>query len=268
MHAASAAAASMPRAGALPPCALHSPSRCLASIRNAMPVHPHSKRSAQANTSCHGDAPQESSAPLKLQEISGGRTTTYMWWPQHAAAGLTTVTAAEHGRRDAALSAGVASAEPHSGGRAAAPRTLSALFLPAGYPGSVSDDYLPYQLATVPAHILGWLSAGLTTSSLLKAVGVSAGAHPSLPRHNMHICTCMSMYILPIPPPSTASIATHVWLTKPMLASDAHVSSSTCVALHRPRRSDCCSRRHQVDHKRWPGCGGAAACWQQTGTRI
>lgn len=53
--------------------------------------------------------------------------------------------------------------------------SLSTLFLPAGYPNSVTDDYLPYQLATVPAHITGWLSISLTTSSLLKAVGISAG---------------------------------------------------------------------------------------------
>lgn len=57
---------------------------------------------------------------------------------------------------------------------------LSALYLPAGYPISVTDDYLPYQLATVPAHITGWLSIGLTTSSLLKAVGISAG-----------VCVCL-----------------------------------------------------------------------------
>jgi hypothetical protein len=49
------------------------------------------------------------------------------------------------------------------------------LFLPSGYPGSVTDDYLDYQLTTVPAHIMGWLSISLTTSSLLKAVGISAG---------------------------------------------------------------------------------------------
>lgn len=40
---------------------------------------------------------------------------------------------------------------------------------------AVADDYLSYQLFTVPAHITGWLSISLTTSSLLKAVGVNAG---------------------------------------------------------------------------------------------
>jgi hypothetical protein len=52
---------------------------------------------------------------------------------------------------------------------------LSSLYLPQGYPSSVTPDYLPYQLATVPAHITGWLSHSLVTSSLLKAVGVDAG---------------------------------------------------------------------------------------------
>jgi hypothetical protein len=43
-------------------------------------------------------------------------------------------------------------------------------------PAPSADDYLAYQLATVPAHITGWLSISLTTSSLLKAVGINAGA--------------------------------------------------------------------------------------------
>ncbi|WIA12039.1 hypothetical protein OEZ85_012118 [Tetradesmus obliquus] len=52
---------------------------------------------------------------------------------------------------------------------------LKTLYLPAGYPNTVTDDYLAYQLYTVPAHITGWLSISLTTSSLLKAVGINAG---------------------------------------------------------------------------------------------
>lgn len=42
---------------------------------------------------------------------------------------------------------------------------LRALFLPA----NCTSDYLPYQLATLPVHVTGWVSASLTTSSLLKA---------------------------------------------------------------------------------------------------
>eukprot|EP00878_Enallax_costatus_P007114 GHUV01007456.1.p1 GENE.GHUV01007456.1~~GHUV01007456.1.p1 ORF type:complete len:570 (+),score=144.92 GHUV01007456.1:464-2173(+) len=52
---------------------------------------------------------------------------------------------------------------------------IKRLYLPAGYPDTVTDDYLAYQLCTVPSHITGWLSISLTTSSLLKAVGVNAG---------------------------------------------------------------------------------------------
>lgn len=59
---------------------------------------------------------------------------------------------------------------------------LQALYLPAGYPASVTPDYLPYQLWTVPAHITGWISIGLTTSSMLKAVGISAGTQHWLRR--------------------------------------------------------------------------------------
>eukprot|EP00775_Hariotina_reticulata_P012982 gene12982-13111_t len=53
--------------------------------------------------------------------------------------------------------------------------SILALYLPAGFPASVTDDYLAYQLYTIPAHITGWLSSSLTTSSLLKAVGINAG---------------------------------------------------------------------------------------------
>ncbi|KAG1677058.1 hypothetical protein FOA52_001228 [Chlamydomonas sp. UWO 241] len=52
---------------------------------------------------------------------------------------------------------------------------LKGLFLPEGYPDSVSSDYLDYQLWSVPTHITGWLSHSLTTSSLLQAVGLAAG---------------------------------------------------------------------------------------------
>lgn len=34
----------------------------------------------------------------------------------------------------------------------------------------------PYQLASVPTHITGWISHSLATSSLLRAVGIDAGA--------------------------------------------------------------------------------------------
>ncbi len=42
-------------------------------------------------------------------------------------------------------------------------------FLPAGFPGSVAGDYLPYQLWAVPCHITGWMTSSLATSSLLQA---------------------------------------------------------------------------------------------------
>lgn len=49
------------------------------------------------------------------------------------------------------------------------------LLLPRGYPHSVTDDYVPYQLWAFPCHIFGWISHSLSTSSLLKAVGVDLG---------------------------------------------------------------------------------------------
>jgi hypothetical protein len=40
----------------------------------------------------------------------------------------------------------------------------------------VTPDYLRFQLWAVPAHVTGWMSTSLATSSLLKAVGVGSGA--------------------------------------------------------------------------------------------
>lgn len=48
--------------------------------------------------------------------------------------------------------------------------------MPAGYPDSVTPDYLAYQLWAVPSHITGWMGSSLITSSLLAAVGLKAGA--------------------------------------------------------------------------------------------
>ncbi len=49
-------------------------------------------------------------------------------------------------------------------------------FLPKGYPDTVTPDYLRFQLWAVPAHVTGWMSTSLATSSLLKAVGVGNSA--------------------------------------------------------------------------------------------
>lgn len=45
----------------------------------------------------------------------------------------------------------------------------------AGWPGSVTPDYLQYQVATIPAHITGWVSHSLATSSMIAALGIGAG---------------------------------------------------------------------------------------------
>lgn len=56
---------------------------------------------------------------------------------------------------------------------AADPRArVRAFFLPRGWPGSVTPDYLAYQLATVPAHITGHASHALATSSMIQALGI------------------------------------------------------------------------------------------------
>ena len=37
-------------------------------------------------------------------------------------------------------------------------RTVEMLFLPRGWPDSVTSDYLNYQLWTFPSHVTGWMS--------------------------------------------------------------------------------------------------------------
>ncbi|XP_022151586.1 protein root UVB sensitive 5 isoform X2 [Momordica charantia] len=46
--------------------------------------------------------------------------------------------------------------------------------LPAGFPESVSDDYLQYMILQFPTNITGWICHTLVTSSLLKAVGIGS----------------------------------------------------------------------------------------------
>ncbi|KAG5550535.1 hypothetical protein RHGRI_015482 [Rhododendron griersonianum] len=41
--------------------------------------------------------------------------------------------------------------------------------LPAGFPGSVSDEYLEYMLLQFPTNVTAWICHALVTSSLLKA---------------------------------------------------------------------------------------------------
>nr|XP_048320606.1 protein root UVB sensitive 5 isoform X2 [Ziziphus jujuba var. spinosa] len=54
------------------------------------------------------------------------------------------------------------------------PDTIKDFILPAGFPGSVSNDYLQYMLLQFPTNVTAWICQTLVTSSLLKAVGVGS----------------------------------------------------------------------------------------------
>ncbi|GMN59575.1 hypothetical protein TIFTF001_028669 [Ficus carica] len=54
------------------------------------------------------------------------------------------------------------------------PDIVKEFSLPAGFPGSVSDDYLLYMLLQFPTNVTAWICHTLVTSSLLKAVGVGS----------------------------------------------------------------------------------------------
>ncbi|XP_050381459.1 protein root UVB sensitive 5 isoform X2 [Argentina anserina] len=54
------------------------------------------------------------------------------------------------------------------------PAIVKDFIFPAGFPGSVSDDYLLYMLLQFPTNVTAWICQTLVTSSLLKAVGVGS----------------------------------------------------------------------------------------------
>ncbi|KAK3163846.1 hypothetical protein QOZ80_1AG0009110 [Eleusine coracana subsp. coracana] len=54
------------------------------------------------------------------------------------------------------------------------PGVIRDFVLPAGFPESVTDDYLDYMLWQLPTNVTGWICHVLVTSSLLKAVGVGS----------------------------------------------------------------------------------------------
>ncbi|KAH9607523.1 hypothetical protein KSS87_017453 [Heliosperma pusillum] len=56
------------------------------------------------------------------------------------------------------------------------PDDIKDFILPAGFPGSVSDDYLEYMLWQFPTNVTGWMCHALVTSSLLKARAVGVGS--------------------------------------------------------------------------------------------
>ncbi|KAI3474203.1 hypothetical protein Pfo_028991 [Paulownia fortunei] len=55
------------------------------------------------------------------------------------------------------------------------PKGIKDFILPAGFPDSVSDDYLEYILLQFPTNVTGWICHTLVTSSLLKALGSFSG---------------------------------------------------------------------------------------------
>lgn len=55
------------------------------------------------------------------------------------------------------------------------PDIVKDFVLPAGFPGSVSDDYLEYMLLQFPTNVTAWICHTLVTSSLLKARQSNSG---------------------------------------------------------------------------------------------
>ncbi|KAM7463971.1 hypothetical protein LguiA_032092 [Lonicera macranthoides] len=55
------------------------------------------------------------------------------------------------------------------------PLIIKDFIFPAGFPGSVSDDYLIYMLLQFPTNVTAWICHALVTSSLLKARQSNSG---------------------------------------------------------------------------------------------
>jgi hypothetical protein len=54
------------------------------------------------------------------------------------------------------------------------PSIIKDFVLPAGHPGSVSDDYLEYMLWQFPTNVTAWICKTIVTSSLLQAIGIGS----------------------------------------------------------------------------------------------
>lgn len=67
------------------------------------------------------------------------------------------------------------------------PRAITDFVLPAGFPGSVSDDYLQYMLWQFPTNVTGWICHTLVTSSLLK---IGTGCRCWVLYRNFSSCFC------------------------------------------------------------------------------
>ncbi|KAG6556203.1 hypothetical protein Mapa_002144 [Marchantia paleacea] len=70
---------------------------------------------------------------------------------------------------------GAAAAAAGGRSRSRAGQVVVDFILPAGFPDSVSVDYLEYMLWQFPTHVTGWICSTLVTSSLFKAVGIADG---------------------------------------------------------------------------------------------
>lgn len=151
-HLRAMAARPQPRAGAAP----------ARGTRGAPP-----RRAVAASASGLSDAPRPRAAPSALVELTGvgGRRRVELGG-----------SGGSERRPDAHQPPAPAPAPP--GGPLAA---LRAFFLPRGWPGSVTPDYLAYQLATIPCHITGNMSHALATSTMIQARAAQQPVCPYLP---------------------------------------------------------------------------------------
>ncbi|XP_004968159.1 protein root UVB sensitive 5 isoform X2 [Setaria italica] len=67
------------------------------------------------------------------------------------------------------------------------PQVIRDFVLPAGFPGSVTVDYLEYMLLQFPTNVTGWICNVLVTSSLLK---IGTGCRCGVLYRNFSSCIC------------------------------------------------------------------------------
>jgi len=67
------------------------------------------------------------------------------------------------------------------------PQAVRDFVLPAGFPESVTVDYLEYMLLQFPTNVTGWICHVLVTSSLLK---IGTGCRCGVLYRNFSSCIC------------------------------------------------------------------------------
>jgi hypothetical protein len=103
---------------------------------------------------CRASPARASNTEIEMLDITNGSRKMYKMRANHPLQSL------QLGKHDETEEARPAISALQAGKPADLLAPLETLFLPQGWPHSVTPDYLPYQLWTFPSHVTGWMSHG------------------------------------------------------------------------------------------------------------